>query len=1642
MPFASWGDTISAIQRRQTYDTQVQAAARNANPAMATQVVAHANAMPWASPQTAYVLAASGSTPGDPIQTAIATSTVNAKGGGFFHALGSVVDAGARAVIHAGSDVQHALKTTARVGFTAANALYELPVGAWRDIAAKGGDIVAGATGGGTIGAGVGLAGGPFSEISVPLGAGVGALIGGIAGAFGQAKGVKIQGSGSVNPLDQSAGGLALKNLLTGKAGDIDLGSGFMPGGKLSEQATKNMQAAANINGHALTPGRAVAAQVFTPGSTGYNVLSGMGDAITRWNLDPARYLGEEAGAQIREAKLIPGVSRAVEDVGRGNQAFADAGPLTKLGTRMGILDSAQPAFNEEVARNWLTTDPTARAFVAKATATDDASEIWRASNKKLPADLVNQLAAHTNEQDVVDTLVNAVGSQGLREQKALETGSGWLASTVSNTRVGARLAPVFDRITSVMPAHSVDLMDVDKPGGAAKLSNAMDQLDNLFTQARVPEAERAPYLNRLAASKTADEAQQVIRDAVHGDLRGRLLNLGMSEARVQSVLRTTAEDRNALLSQLHSEVAGNSSPKAVIIGQESLTPAERPGTFVPGQGGTLGRWEYQGAQAGGPVFEGPAQGTLSGAEQPGRFVAGKPGTPGQWVPGGSATGAPIFEETQTLFPDMARPGTVAQPILGEAETPGRFVPGEARTPSRIEPTGAAGTGKVFDEAAQPMLTGAEQPGTFVPGTAGTPSRWEYQGLAAADGPVFPVPNAADVLADEATHVRLPEGRDIRRMTTPSERMRQIYNSKAFLNTEHAADQFMGAWKKLNLPRVALMNRMVAMSQAKMGANGLETVLSDPLNQISMLIGRSARPAALEGLVEGTPLSQAEELLNYSRRLSGHYGADELAAFQRTLTPADEGFARSWAARVAEQHADPVARSIAANGVEDTVDSLANGPLALERQRLIAEHGLDELGSLQGVRDHVQNIADTLQALTVNDPRLMDAVASGRLAGVDVLAAHPGGLVNPQFEDALGKIVDGREIEVPNIMKAARPDELDPDYGVKIGRVTAGFYSLLGKSMDALVNHPAFNQLYWRAVADNAAGLSEEGRATLLARMGDDAVRMPKGTARSIAATLDASDLGAMTAADVDKLARGQAIQALQDMTIDMSKKQGWQDVTRHLFPFAKHWQQETGQWARLLTTHPEAFEKAQMVVHGGEGLAPTGGQGFFHKDANGNLVFNYPGSGLVSKVLTGVDMPMTGKLGGLSTMTTDIMPGFGPMVSIPAAKLIPNKPEFDSIRDFMSPYGDETAKGIVQGFLPAWAKTLQTALSDPANDRDAANTTMDVARYLVSTGKYSMDTPEEVTKTLEAAGARAKKILELQALGKFVLPASASLQPMAQDKDGRTVTAKLLSDDLIQMRKDDYDTSTEKFLDKYGDNALLFLQSSSRPLVAGAASTKEQEDFARTNPELAKAFPNSYAFFANQGDQTQDFNSITRQIHMGQRQSLTPQQQVAMANDQVGSMIYYQAKAKFGARISDPQQQWLNQLKQMLIEKYPGFGVPITGVGARVTDTAQGVTDVVIPEMRKALDNEKMAATDTGQALAQYMELRDGLDKIAQSRGLKAGAFTTATHAQDLRAVLNKAAGILAADSPGFSMLFDRLLSRELKTDTQPGATTATPGV
>src|SRR5690348_14416890 len=279
-----WQSTINQVNTYNNNQLAIAAQVPQQTAQTAQLLAQHASATPWVDPKVLMAQAASGIGPNDPAAQAISTKSINKKGGGLWSDIGHIVSAplrmgaqgldyGLKGLAAAGAD----LKPVTRGLLSTLETPLQVGMGALRDVASATGDIGAGIASGAATGAAVGLAGGPLATISVLGGLAGGAIAGGVLGAVGQARGVKVQG-GFVNPLAQSTGGQVVGNWLSGKA--VDLGTGFMPGGQIHQDVIKAQESAASIQGHALTPGRFLADTLVQPGSKPYNILSGMADAL------------------------------------------------------------------------------------------------------------------------------------------------------------------------------------------------------------------------------------------------------------------------------------------------------------------------------------------------------------------------------------------------------------------------------------------------------------------------------------------------------------------------------------------------------------------------------------------------------------------------------------------------------------------------------------------------------------------------------------------------------------------------------------------------------------------------------------------------------------------------------------------------------------------------------------------------------------------------------------------------------------------------------------------------------------------------------------------------------------------------------------------------------------------------------------------------------------------------------------------------------------------------------------------------------------------------------------------------------------------------------------------------------------------
>ena len=237
-------------------------------------------------------------------------------------------------------------------------------------------------------------------------------------------------------------------------------------------------------------------------------------------------------------------------------------------------------------------------------------------------------------------------------------------------------------------------------------------------------------------------------------------------------------------------------------------------------------------------------------------------------------------------------------------------------------------------------------------------------------------------------------------------------------------------------------------------------------------------------------------------------------------------------------------------------------------------------------------------------------------------------------------------------------------------------------------------------------------------------------------------------------------------------------------------------------------------------------------------------------------------------------------------------------------------------------------------------------------------------------------------------------------------------------LQTENYDTAVKRFLDIYGDDALLYVSSKTEAQQPGLAATEQFGQWERKNGELLEAFPLVAAYFAPGGDDF-SFSVWDRQIRTGKRERLTAAEMIDLAQLRVGNAIYRDLKRQAGKYPPAEVKEWLTRQREKINKKLPGFPVkPVFTVGE---------FDRSIREMKRAVADPRLADNEIAGAAREYLNYRD--QAIAQyvQAGGKEGGFATAKQAADLRQWLFNIGTALADAVPDFQRVWDRELASEV---------------
>jgi hypothetical protein len=885
--------------------------------------------------------------------------------------------------------------------------------------------------------------------------------------------------------------------------------------------------------------------------------------------------------------------------------------------------------------------------------------------------------------------------------------------------------------------------------------------------------------------------------------------------------------------------------------------------------------------------------------------------------------------------------------------------------------------------------------------------------------------NSPHSIAELLNHgVMLPDQKELQRTVGI---LRQINKHPLVPSSTDAMHSLMGRWRQMAILRAAIVPRVGMEEQVRMATAGWDSVFKHPFSYVAGRVASRKEVSAVRSL-EGTPLMAAEDMQGALNTGRGSQVLNGTAVAMKdrariAYTDGADRFFGGWAEHeLSHIHADPVMRSMSemlASGesqgrrtLDDFKAAFWDGPLQGIRKNLQTAGDDAALLAERASSDfYVETLYERVTQMTRSDPDLLEAAVR-----------HPANADRNTLRSAMQRLVDEGNAPAMVVGDRYAGGSLGKQAGALLDKVTDfGFEWLHTKPANFFSRSPVAEQSYWAAVERMMPALSPEDQARALALAQES--KLPREVVARLEGRAQVAFEGEQLSMDaLHTVAATEATNSVKKLLYDLSERKQWNQASRLVFPFAEAWTEMLTTWSKLLVENPAAIRRGGQVVEGARG------SGFFYTDPQtGEEMFNYPGSAFVSKLLVGAPIPVTGSAAGLNLFAQNpVLPGFGPLAQIAANRLLPDKPEFDTIRDIVSPFGRaETGGGFLEAFAPAWAQKLRKFATSGESDRVFNNTVYDMGRYLVSTGKGDISTPEGQEQVTADAISMAKRMYLLRAFGSFTAPAAPQPKMVAEDKNGRVVTQFKIIEEFRALQEEDYETAPERFLELYGEGALLFMQSKTK---GGGPPLEDTMDWARSNPDLVKRYGDTYHFFAPHAGEF-SMTAYERQIASRERETLTPGEAFKLANSRVASMKMRQAREMVGKKPSDAQRKWLSDIQNSLIEEYPGYE-PQAFDASKIPRA--------IRELEDAVADPRLAKTPAAKAIGTYLAARAQATEAAQSR-LKLQSFSKAKAARPIREWLRSVAAALTEEYPDFGQVWDFVLSRELTSDVEEPTPTPT---
>jgi hypothetical protein len=1433
-------------------------------------------------------------------------------------------------------------------------------------------------------------------------------------------------------------------------ANDTEAGNGWFMGGKARElQAERARRVRGTVGGHAWTIGRGLASVVSKPDTMAFNIMSGALDAAVAVAIPVAPGAkGIKKTAEVLEQAgrggiVAKGIVEGTERIGRASTTInrSKVGIDEIEAARYNILVGNQIDF--KAANRWFGTS-SARRLIERTAETNNFADVWDLWGRKITPELANNLAKESDPNLIKLMLVDKLGqAEGLVSTKNLRGGNKTYVSLARRDKWINKI-PLGDKVSRAyanMPQHNFNLMQAESPRDQVR---HLDTIDRMMKLALVDRETQKTLLSRagqliveknpVKVQKFVEDFDEVIRQSSTGakvisekvikakelidprNASNKVFKAGQrvktqsgEVGRVKSVSKTGEVTLDIVSERVHGDLvdAVFDSHKKFIedsrdfsvddLGQPEdfgffnkvnnvTDPTANDITFAnAGLVSELARQDY----------------FIPDVRQIRRLTASKPIN---WV--------------------VAKQGNLADPNIQRLAEAGQLrLPFSAIYSLQEEiwrPLVTATMGNHFRNTLDSQMSIALSH-RKVSSIIRHP--FEYLSLLRGDLKV------ADIF-----------GRNFDAPVTANQ-LSEAQEAYKFATTTAISTRYKDPVQKWRA-----MERLGVFRTRTRGLDNLADVVrghGDELGKLNsnwatrMLAGGSTTDDLFDLIKAGD-----EDATKWFKEMSDYY-SEGRDTYNRTT--------KQWAGKAkVNLNDDNNLRLLLDEQSQRLLKATGDGDLEL----------LDIVASKGGLATAEKTVS--IKSITRGEVKVGERVeyrtASGRIAigevsalgtKADEVLIRPYAFIEGEMTPDLRRILESDRVyknpKMPQkVVEEIRNPNTPQAKGLlnSMNRIVDSFHGYLyNQPIGKLERSPIFKELYYDWVDKLADSLDQDSVRRIMADIRDRAASEPGGAIKPQRITGDKvwqklldiesgkrKAYGTISAEELSAFASGRAIDDMQKMFYNAVDRRNGVDAMRLISPFAAQWGEFIGRASRVAFTPTNlgpikylpdvnVMRKSQLMVEGVTQADPDGnGRGMVYKDpATGQMLFTIPLSGAITKFLTGVESPINARVKGVA-MGFEYQPGLGPMATIAASKLLPDKPSTDFVRSFLLPFGPRT--DLQQAIVPGWAQKVIDGMTGNEGNAMFMNVYTETMQALAASGDYDPSDDDDRERLLNDAKKKARVLFALRGLSQFTGPASGTYDQVikvAIEKGEIDVYASQLSSVFREMQENDYDTAVPEFIRIFGEDAFVYMGNKTKSLYGGLDASTEFGKFERENKSLFRQHKETAGYFGPIGSEF-DFTVYTRQLESGKRVALKPEETLAAAETTVGVAFYRAMRANFPKSMNSEQREYMSQYRDALKERFKGYA----DMKFDPNKLPRQLDDLFTAAKKPALDGNPVA-----EGVRYYEKLREQVLVEAANRGYSTLA---GNDVEDLRVYLAEYAEAITAKYPQFARVYDRLLSQEVE--------------